>query len=417
MMKEAHRDAARSAVVLDGSVMAATRADLAQYPCWINSFSRQRKDRRYYELVEDTMREGFDYRYFVITAGDGRIDAIQPHFILEQDILAGIRGKGIRAFVDFTRRLWPGFMRMRTLMVGCAVGEGHLDGGDEVSRRMHASLLAAALAAYAREAKASLIVLKEFPAEYRSALECFLQYGYARIPSLPMVRLDLDYVDFDDYMRRGISGPMRAHLRRKFRVTDHADPIEMSVVNDASPVVDEIYPLYVQVYERSHLHFEKLTKEYLREIGRVMPDRARFFIWRQSGKIIAFSLCLVQDDMLCTEYIGLDYSVALKLHLYFYMFRDVVNWCIANGYRRCFSTSLNYDPKLHLRFQLHPLDLYLRHVSPIPNAILKLFIPFLDPTRYDEILPRFANYREIWADAPSAEGSFPASTIKDTRKE
>ena len=53
-----------------------------------------------------------------------------------------------------------------------------------------------------------------------------------------------------------------------------------------------------------------------------MPDRARFFIWRQDGKMIAFALCLVHGDTIYDECLGLDYSVALDLHLYFYTMRD-----------------------------------------------------------------------------------------------
>ena len=120
----------------------------------------------------------------------------------------------------------------------------------------------------------------------------------------------------------------------------------MSVVTDVTPIIDEIYPLYLQVYERSTLQFEMLTKEYLCGIGQTMPDKVRFFVWRQSGKIIAFSLSMVQDDTIYNEYLGLDYAVALDLHLYFYAFRDIMTWAIANGYKWCFSSGLSYDPEM-----------------------------------------------------------------------
>ena len=339
-----------------------TRAELASYAHWAHAFSGERKDRRYYELVEDTIQQGFDYRYFVIRDAGGEACSIQPFFLLDQDLLAGIGGP-VTAAADFVRRWWPGFMQMRTLMVGCAAGEGRLDRIDELSRRFDAERLAAVVKKHARDLKARLIVLKEFPAEYRAPLECFLGDGYTRVPSLPMVDLDLDYADFDDYMQRGISGRMRSHLRRKFRDAAQSAPIEMSIVSDVTPIIDDIYPLYLQVYERSKLRFEMLTKDYLCSIGRLMPDKARFFVWRQAGKIIAFNLLMVHGDAIYNEYLGLDYSIALKLHLYFYAFRDTMTWAIANGYKRYFSTSLSYDPKWHLRFRLFPIDLYVRHTS------------------------------------------------------
>ena len=43
-----------------------SRADLARCNCWRHAFADKRKDSRYYELVEDTIREGFEYKYFAI---------------------------------------------------------------------------------------------------------------------------------------------------------------------------------------------------------------------------------------------------------------------------------------------------------------------------------------------------------------
>ena len=82
-------------------------------------------------------------------------------------------------------------------------------------------------------------------------------------------------------------------MRRKFRAIAKAAPIEFEALTDISPYVDEIYPLYLQVHERSALKFERLTKAYFRRLGERMPDKARFFLWRQEGRIIAFSLAIV----------------------------------------------------------------------------------------------------------------------------
>lgn len=377
-----------------GTVEVATRADLRRLRHWRNAFLGQRKDYRYYEIVERTIQPEFSYRYFIVKDARGDVRTIQPFFLLDQDMLAGIPWLA-KAATRLVRGWWPSFMQLRTLMVGCAAGEGHLDRAHDLSHGRDIELLATALRQHAVQAKARLIVMKEFPAEYRSSLDCLLDRGFTRVPSYPMVGLNIDYCDFDDYMRRGIDRHTRSDLRRKFRDAASADPIAMSVVSDITPVIDDIYPLYLQVYDRAPLKFEKLTKEYFCEIGRRMPDKVRYFIWRQSGKPIAFSLSLVQGDAIYNEYLGLDYSVALELHLYFYAFRDVMSWAIANGYRRLFSTSLVYDPKLHLRFSLVPLDLYVRHTSPILNFVLKRLLPLLEPTRYDKTLRKFPNYAEL----------------------
>ena len=183
----------------------------------------------------------------------------------------------------------------------------------------------------------------------------------------------------------------------------------MSVVDDITPMIDEIYPLYLQVYHRSNLHFEKLTKEYFCGLGDRMGDKNRFFIWRQNGKIVAFGSCLLQDDTIHAEYLGLDYTVAIDLHLYHYTFRDLISWGIANGYKWFHSSALNYDPKLHLRYRLDPIDLYVRHTSPVFNAVFRRILPWLEPTRYDKTLKQFANYDELWAPTGRARRPWAAA--------
>jgi len=196
-------------------------------------------------------------------------------------------------------------------------------------------------------------------------------------------------------MKTRLSHATRKNLRRKFRKAEGLAEFQMEVLTDASEIVDELYPLYLSVYQRSRFHFEKLTKDYFREIGRKMPDRARFFIWRQNGKIRAFNLCLIQGDLLYDCCIGLDYSVALDLHLYFLTWRDVVTWAIQNGLKSYYSGPLNYDSKLHFRCLLAPLDLYVCHTSKFLNPLFRKALMFLQPTRHEPILKRFPNANEI----------------------
>jgi len=380
---------------VSGSVETIRRDELARCLHWPHAFEHERKDSRYYEIVEDTILQGFEYRYFAIKDTNGEVRAIQPFFILDQDMLVGASPK-VGNLINAIRNIWPRFMRVRVLMVGCAAGEGHLDNAEAMPFDHQSQLLASAIVTEAIKLRAPLIVLKEFPAKYRDALQCFLLCGFARVPSLPMTKLNINYASFAEYMNKALNSATRTKLRRKFRAAAQAAPIEMTVVNDITPAVDEIYPLYLQVYERSKMHFEKLSKEYFCRLGRAMPDKVRFFVWRQNARIVAFTLCMIEEDVIYAEYIGLDYSVALDLHLYHYAVRDMITWSIAHGYKWFRSSALNYDPKLHLRHQLDPIDLYVRHTSRLKNPLLKLILPLIEPTRYDKTLKKFPNYEDLW---------------------
>jgi hypothetical protein len=105
---------------------------------------------------------------------------------------------------------------------------------------------------------------------------------------------------------------------------------------------------------------------------------------------------MLNEGDIHNEYLGFDYTVAFRLHLYYRVFRDMIEWSIANGYKEFHSGSLNYDPKWHLRQELDPIDLYVRHTSNPINAVFKRLLPLMEPTRSDKTLRNFPNYRELW---------------------
>ena len=376
-----------------GVAKVVTLAELQNCGAWRRAFQNKCQDHRYYEIVEETLQNDFEHHYVLLEDSSGNVRAIQPVFFVRQNLVEGVPGK-IRSVVDVVRKIFPRFLTMRVLMVGCAAGTGDLGACDQRDEAWVANALRASLPTYARRNKASLVVLKDFPANYRSAVETFALSGYTRIPSMPMTRLPLRYENWDEYFRT-LSKATRKDLRRKFRKAGRAPKIEMEVVTDIAPFVDEIYPLYLAVHERSPLKFETLTKDYFLAVAERMPERARFFIWRQSGKIVAFSFCLLCGEAIYDECIGLDYSVALDLHLYFYTLRDIITWALQQRLKYYYSNPLNYEPKLHLDCELVPLDLYVRHTSALLNPIFSHLIKYLGPTRHEPVLQRFPNANQL----------------------
>jgi uncharacterized membrane protein len=114
-------------------VRVAARAEVEDSPAWRASFDGHRQGHRYYRIVEDTIRQNFDYRYFVIEDDAGAARAVQPFFLVDQDILDGA-GKTVR-------KLAGGVLgAARRAGVGAAVGGdrvravGHLAGGAQRRR-------------------------------------------------------------------------------------------------------------------------------------------------------------------------------------------------------------------------------------------------------------------------------------------
>jgi hypothetical protein len=147
--------------------------DLQNSDAWKQALHNKCKDHRYYEIVEETLECDFEHHYLVLEDTSGNTRAIQPVFFVPQNLVEGVPGK-IRSIVDGIRKAFPRFLTMRVLMVGCGAGTGDLGAGDEKDEPSVANALQATLRTFAMQNKASLVVFKDFPASYRSALETLL---------------------------------------------------------------------------------------------------------------------------------------------------------------------------------------------------------------------------------------------------
>ena len=81
--------------------------------------------------------------------------------------------------------------------------------------------------------------------------------------------------------------------------------------------------------------------------------------------------------------------------MYFITWRDIVTWAIEARLKTYYTGPLNYDPKLHLKLDLAPLDLYARHTSSFINPVFGVAMRYLQPVRHDPVIKRFANAHEL----------------------
>jgi hypothetical protein len=352
-------------------------------------------DHRYYELTHDALRDQFAHYYLLLKDSADATRAIQPFFIVNQDIVLGMPDFVTR-MIERIRGTFPSAMKLRILMVGCSAGEGQLaQGSGDLDALWVVRALGEVLPRVAQKLKTELIVFKDFPKANRPKLDQLKGFSFRRISSMPATMLELNYRNFDHYFDTALSAKMRKDLRRKFRKAATGPPITMEVVQDITPFIDEAFPLYEQVVRKSRLKFEILTKPYFTALGQKMADKAFFLVWRQEGRMVAFNSCIAHLGVLRDNYVGFDYTMALEYHLYFVSRRDIFSWAIENGYHTYYSAPLNYDPKLHLRQMLSPLDLYVRTTRTWLNPLFHRVLPLMDPTRYDPIIKRFANAHEL----------------------
>lgn len=373
--------------------------EVRKLPEWQNSFTDRAKDWRYYEIVNETINvDQLDYRYIIVQNSEGRIIAIQPAFILNQDILEGSSEK-MKSMAARIRKVWPGFLSLRTLMIGNSAGVGYLQPTEERDRAEAVRILSRHLTRAAKRMGVSLVVFKEFPREDFRVMQTLVKDGpFAVIPSLPRTMQDISsYRSFEEFHKaQSQNGRRQITKNLKASRDPGISPVTFEVRTGAEDSIDEIYFLYKQVFDRATQIFEVLTPEYFRELSRRMPDRVRFFIWKQDGKIIGMWMNLIEGDALLNEYVGLDYSVSKDLRLFFRMHYDMVDWAIQNGFKKLINSPTAYEYKRRFGHSLYPTDLYLAQTySPLFDRWLKRFAGKMDPTVNEPELPKFPNFQDV----------------------
>ncbi len=326
-----------------------SRAELRNHPVWRSTFAASRKDHRYYEILEDTVQDRFDYKYFLITDDRGEALAVQPFFVMDQDMLEGVASLS-RAMTGI-RKLFPRFLMMRTLMVGCTAGEGHLAASPRISAAEIGKALAANVVRHAKTLKAAMVVMKEFPSPTARRWIHFWTAASAGCPACRAVSLDVTHANFDEFMQKELRANARRHLKKNLAVTKGSG-ITMQVTSDPGLVPRrDSSPLSASVREIG-IPFREAHAQLFPRIAAEMGDKVRFFTWRRGDELIACSLSWWKADAVPRiSRAGLP-GRARPSPLPLYVSRPI-HWAVKNGMTRS-GAALGYDPKLHLRFKLAP---------------------------------------------------------------
>jgi hypothetical protein len=336
----------------------------------------------FFKTIDETLFQQFKLYYISLYEGL-RILCIAPCFVMDYPLDSTIQGPP-KKLISWVRNIIPNLFTSRVLICGCPAAEGRI-GIRDFNRREITNLLVKEMRSIAKKENAHLLAFKEFSKHYAKILEPLLKMGFHKVQSYPSVELDIHFKSFEEYLA-SLSRATRKDLKRKFKKINGKVKIKMEVKGDLGEILDEAYDLYLNTFEKSEVTFEKITKDFFKNISRNMPEETKYFLWWLGERLVAFDLCLVSKDLLIDEYIGMDYDVAYKYRLYFLTFRDIIKWCIKNGIRRYESGPLNFDPKKRLDFRFIPQYIYVKHNNSIINILFGLLTIFLKPENFDPVL-------------------------------
>jgi hypothetical protein len=354
---------------------------------WISVFPKALENYLFFKTLDESSFEQFEFFYILVYDNNVPVGATSC-FITNFPLSIAVKGF-LKRFLGIIEMAVPRILNPKTLICGLPMGEGRI--GIAGNTELVMNELNSALEKLAEEQRAALIIYKDFNSSYKDALRPLIKNGYIKLESFPSTDMEVNFNDFDGYLKR-LSSSSRENLRRNLKKADAKAKIELTVKNALEPEeLQQAYQLYLQTYNKQELGFEKLTIKFFINIAKNMPDETRFFLWRIEGKLAAFAFCLTKEDYFIDYYLGFDYAVAHIYSLYFVRFRDLMKWCIAHGIKRYEMGTTTYEPKKRLDFNFIRLYLYIKHRNKFINRFTGLISFFLKPEKFDPVFKHLSH--------------------------
>lgn len=265
-----------------------------------------------------------------VGAGEGFI----PAFLTKFD-LATAADKDAKKWLERLRFFIP---KPRTLFAGTTVSEYAL-----FPEGASADAVKGFLLKELKRQRAQFLIIKDIPSasplidESSNAfsgelMACLEKSGFFMLQGQALAYVPVDFSSTEEYLQR-FSKSRRKDFKRKLRsfadVTVEAVPTGSGFFDAGR--IREFYGLFVNVYEKSYIHFDKLTEDFF---ARVLADKKSggvAFIYRHGEKILGFNLCFKKGDMLIDKYVGFVYPDAQEHNIYFLSWFYNLEYCVKEG--------------------------------------------------------------------------------------
>ena len=354
---------------------------------WTECFRPPIEGRWLYTTLEQSgLEDQFSFAYALVRRRQS-ILAIAPVFtgVLPISLIAP----------DFISRLLqlggPPLRRLRfqkTMFIGSPCSDqGNVGTSPGVSLADVAPILQEAAWEFGARNGCANVVWKDFPQSTWPALRGLVRgAGLCEVVSFPGTQIRDIGRNFDEYLR-GLSVKRRHNLRKKLRLSKSEIEIAADIVDYADDaLIEEIWPLFQNTYNKSNTRFERLTKRFWHVVA--MQPQTSLIVLRETRqrKVVAFMLAGLEGKRAINKYIGMDYSLGTKGFLYFRLWEEFLKWAIRIGADSVQSGQTSYQAKLDLGHELVPLRNFFRYRNPLIHRIARIVARRISWGTLDETL-------------------------------
>ena len=322
-------------------------------------------------LLENTLSNQAKLLTLAIRDGDKKLVSVACLALFQVDIFQS-SFSFVQNLISVIRLLIPNAFKWKVLFCGLPVpsGRNHIRFLNSENLEPILELVNKVMEQVAKQQKAKLIVLKEFDSIQTKQLKILSSMGFLLGEMAPIYELTNKSNNFEDYLiilraqyRRQIRLNIKEFKKFNFAVEyiTHAEEIQ-------NRFSDEVYQLYLNVWNNVKEKLECFPKEFFQKIAYTTP--AILTLISEGQKPLAFSLSLLSPDTYYNVYVGLDYSYNGHAHLYFNLFYQELDH--AFGYKRdkiCLGQTSDY---FKLRLGSVP-DSRFFYVRPLPILLQLVF--------------------------------------------
>jgi hypothetical protein len=337
---------------------------------WDACFAPPLEGRWWYESLERAgLEDQFTFHYAVLRDGEEPV-GFAPAFVMDVpiDLVAPPEAMPVLRVIG---KLRPASLYQRTLFVGSPCSdEGAVGLLRGVDRRVALLSLQDALTKKAQQIKAPMLVWKDFPDAFGADMQWMAgQRGLFPMISFPGTVVELPSRRKEDYLA-SLKSSRRYALKKKLKRSADCVDIDVEVLQQPGPrVLDEIFGLFLQTYEKATVKFERLNRLFFETVAEYPVSHFVTLREKTGGQMVAFMLCFVVGKRVINKFIGLDYDRPKDWLLYFRLWGATVDWALAHGYSSIQSGQTGYGPKIEIGHDLVPLTNYCRHRNFIIHRI------------------------------------------------
>ena len=345
---------------------------------WDACFPPPLEGRWWYETLERSrLEDQFAFLYALISR-EGSPIGIAPAFVMRFPVSL-VAPDALKPLLPLLGSL----ARPKTLFVGspCA-DEGSIGLAAGTDRQAALLALQDALLSKARELDAPLLVWKDMPVDTAQPAGTF------RVVSFPgtLVQLGADRASY----LASLKGSRRHNVLKKIKRSTSHFSARVEVLERPEPrVLDEIFALFMQTYERASTSFERLGRDFFVQIAQV--PCARFITLREekSGEMVAFMLLFELAPRLINKFVGMDYRRPGEWQLHFRLWDAVVDYALSRGLTSIQSGQTGYAVKIETGHRLVPLVNFCRHRNGLIHRLAARAARGIDWTTLDDDLARY----------------------------